>query len=64
MSHVIRCQPKTIPELKSMVEDFATNLDKEQILKMARHTKKRSEYCLEENGGHFDRLRYTYDSNN
>ena len=34
MSHMIRFQPTTIPELKSLVEDFANDLDKEQIRKM------------------------------
>ena len=31
MSDVSRCQPKTIPELMSLVEGLATDLDKEQI---------------------------------
>ena len=34
MSHMIRFQPMTIPELKSLVEDFANDLDNEQIRKM------------------------------
>ena len=34
MSHMIRFQPTTIPELKSLVEDFGNDLDKEQIRKM------------------------------
>ena len=56
MSHMIRFQPKTIPELKSLVEDFATDLDKEQIRKMVRHTKKRAEYSVQANSGHFEHL--------
>ena len=27
MAHVVRCQPATIPELKQVVEDFASNFD-------------------------------------
>ena len=42
MAHVIRCEPSTIAELKTVVEDFAVNMSEEDVLKMVRNTKKRA----------------------
>ena len=56
LAHVIRCQPNTIEELKSIVEDFANSISKDKLIKMARHTRKRAELCIEANGGHFEHL--------
>ena len=56
MAHVVRCQPKTIDELKAIVNDFAVNLGEEKIRSMARHTRKRAELCCQVRGGHFEHL--------
>ena len=56
MAHVVRCQPKTIDELKAIVNDFAVNMGEEKIRSMARHTRKRAELCCQVRGGHFEHL--------
>ena len=56
LAHVVRCQPKTIDELKAIVNDFAVNLGEEKIRSMARHTRKRAELCCQVRGGHFEHL--------
>ena len=57
MSHVSRCQPKTINQLKTIVEDFAANMDEEMVRKMARSVYGRSKLCIEQGGGHFEHLK-------
>ena len=52
MSHVVRCQPTTLDQLKEVVEDFATNFDPEK----ARHTRHRAQLCKDVAGGHFEHL--------
>ena len=56
LAHVVRCQPKTIDELKAIVNDFAVNLGEEKIRSMARLTRKRAELCCQVRGGHFEHL--------
>ena len=56
MAHVVRCQPATIPELKQVVEDFASNFDADTARRMARHTRYRAELCVSQAGGHFEHL--------
>ena len=56
LAHVVRCKPKTIDELKIIVNDFTVNLGEEKIRSMARHTRKRAELCCQVRGGHFEHL--------
>ena len=56
MSHVVRCQPTTLQELKEVVEDFASNFDPVMARSMARHTRKRAQLCVDQAGGHFEHL--------
>ena len=56
MAHVVRCQPRTIPELRQVVEDFASNLDPVKVRRMARHTRYRAELWVSQAGGHFEQL--------
>ena len=56
MAHVVRCQPATIPELKQVVEDFASNFNTDTARRMARHTRYRAELCVSQAGGHFEHL--------
>ena len=43
MAHVIRCEPFTIAELKTVVKEFAVNMSEEEVRKMVRNTKKRTD---------------------
>ena len=56
MAHIIRCEPCSLSELKTIVEDFADNMSEEDIRKMVRHTKKRAELCRDHFGGHFEHM--------
>ena len=56
IGHVIRCEPSTIAEFKTVVEDLAVNMSGEEGRKMVRNTKKRAELCRDKHGGHFERL--------
>ena len=56
ISEVIRCQPQTVDELKSVVEDWAANISEDELRKMAHNIKKRAQYCINANGGHFEHL--------
>ena len=56
MSHMVRCQPITLDQLKEVVEDFTTNFDPEEVLSMARHTRHRAQLCKDVVGGHFEHL--------
>ena len=42
MVRVIRCEPSTIAELKTVVEDFVLNMSEEEIWKMVHNAKKKS----------------------
>ena len=53
---VYRCRPSSLAALKAVVEDFATNLEEDNVRKMAHHVKKRAELCRLQNGGHFEHL--------
>ena len=55
-SHVIRCQPATIQELKMIVSDFISNMEPDYLRKIARQTRRRAEFCVSQNGGHFEHL--------
>ena len=56
MAHVVRCEPNTLEDLKTVMEDFAENLDPEKARSMARHARYRAELCRGQNGGHFEDL--------
>ena len=56
MAHVIKCEPSTIAELKTVVEDFAVKLSEEEVRKMVRNMKKRAELCRDNFRGHFEHL--------
>jgi hypothetical protein len=56
LDHVTKTEPKTIQELKTVVENFATDISEEQLRKMARHTRRRAELCVAERGGYFEHL--------
>ena len=56
MSHVVRLEPSTVAELKTVVEDFVVNMSEEEVWKMVRNTKKRAELCGDNFGGHFQHL--------
>ena len=45
MAHVVRCEPETIDQLKTVVEGFARNMDEASLRKIARHTRRRAELC-------------------
>ena len=49
-------KPKTLQELKAIVENFATRITKDTLLKVADNFMKRVKLCLDENGGHFEHL--------
>ena len=56
MAKVWKEKPKTIQELKNVVENFFSSLDSDFIKKCVLNIKKRAELCLQEDGGHFEHL--------
>ena len=56
MANVVRCQPNTLDALKLVVDDFAHNFDPEKAQSMARHTRVRAQYCVDQAGGHLEHL--------
>ena len=56
MAHVIRCDPSTIAELKTVVEAFAVNMSEEEVWKIVCTTKKRAELCRDNFGEHFEHM--------
>ena len=56
MAHVIRHEPSTIAELKTVIEDFAVNMSEEEVWKMVRNTKRKAELCRDNFGGHLKHL--------
>ena len=46
-----------IIQLKTIVEDFATNMDEEMVRKMARSVYGRLKLCIKQGGGHFEHLK-------
>ena len=53
---VVRRRPQTLGQLKTVVEDFAKNINEDQLRSMARHTRRRAELCCAEKGGFFEHL--------
>ena len=56
MAHLLRCKPSTIEQLKSIEEDFAINMEEDDVRKMTRHGRRRAELCVQQAGGHFQHL--------
>ena len=56
LDRVVKSEPKTIQDLKKVVQDFATGISEELLRKMARHTRRRAELCVAERGGYFEHL--------
>merc|ERR1711872_936183 len=50
----LECQPATIQELKMIVSDFISNMEPDYLRKIARQTKRLSEFCVSQNRGHFE----------
>ena len=55
-AHVMRCQPKTLNQLKAIVEDFASNMEEELIRKVCRNVQTRAQVCVQQKGSHFEYL--------
>ena len=53
MAHMLRCQPLTLKQLKGIIEDFAVNMDEDDVRKMTAHGRRRAELCVQQAGGHF-----------
>ena len=56
VDHVVRCEPATIAQLKTVVEDTQYSLTEDSLRKVARHTRRRAELCQSVQGGHFEHL--------
>ena len=54
MAKVYKAQPKTIPELVNIVEEFFESLSEDFIRKSVDHIKKRAELCIKYKGAHFE----------
>ena len=57
MSHIFRCQPRTLTDMKDMVDDFCRSLDADLIKKVCRSVHSRAKLCLEQEGGHFEHIK-------
>jgi hypothetical protein len=53
-SEVYRRKPSTIDELKDVVEEVCETIGPEMIKNAAANFRKRAEFCVAENGGHFE----------
>ena len=53
-AYVYEHKPKTITELKSVVEDFNASLTSNDIRKALQNMRKRAEFCLQYDGKHFE----------
>ena len=49
-------KPKTVEDLKEVVETFSRSIQKETLWKVADNFMKRVQFCFDENGGHFQHL--------
>ena len=56
MQKVWEAKPKSIPDLKSVVEDYFSTIDKDLVKKCVLNIKKRAALCVKEKGGHFEHL--------
>ena len=49
-------KPKTIPELKAIVETYATRIPGDTLLRVADNFMERAKICNQEYDGHFEHL--------
>ena len=56
MAEVWKQKPETIPALKKVVEDFFKNLGPDFIKNCVLNIRRRAQFCVQENGGHFEHL--------
>ena len=56
MAKVWEIKPKTIPELKAVVEQYFASLTSDFIKKCVLNIKKRANLCISQKGGHFEHL--------
>lgn len=56
MNHVFRTKPSSIEELKSIVNEFAENMDPDLIVRACESARFRFEKLQQEQGGHFEHL--------
>ena len=57
MSHIYRCQPRTLTDLKDMVGDFCQELDPDLVKKVCRSVFTRAKICIQQKGGHFEHIK-------
>ena len=56
MQKVWEAKPKSIAELKTVVEGYFSTIDKDLVKKCVLNIKKRAALCVKEKGGHFEHL--------
>ena len=56
MQKVWEVKPSTIPELKTVVEEYFAGLTPDFINKCVGNIRKRAELCIQANGSHFEHL--------
>jgi hypothetical protein len=54
MEEIRRSKPPTFTELKKTVESFADSLEKVEVMKAARHVRKRAQACRVVGGASFE----------
>ena len=55
-AEVFQKKPKTIPELKAIVETYASRIPRDSPLCVADNFMERAKICNQEDGGHFEKL--------
>ena len=55
-AEVFQKKPKTIPELKAIVETYASRIPRDTLLRVADNFVERAKKCNQEDGGHFEYL--------
>ena len=56
MAKVWAEKPKTIDELKAVVENYFASLSEDFVKKCVSNIRKRAELCIQQKGGHFEQL--------
>ena len=60
-AEVFQKKPKTIPELKAIVETYASRIPRDSPLCVADNFMERAKICNQEDGGHFEHLLKIFD---
>ena len=55
-AEVFQKKPKTIPELKAIVETYASRIPRDILLRVADNFMERAKICNQEDGGHLEHL--------